>query len=264
MKMAVNPYHALLRLLTGIQGRLNIVIVGANDGMINDPIYEFVMAEAGRTRVLLIEPLADVLPYLRENYSRHPDHRIANYAVGKEKFLHLFVVKKDWWERFRPAYAEGWPPYRAPMGISSSARAHLEQALRREGLDPDEAIGSVTVPAKELSAVLAETGWQAPIDVLQVDAEGCDDSVIRSANLESSSPRLILFEHHNMSRKRLEMLADYLSAHRYRLYPLDGDTLAVRSRLEWKCMVLNAAALLLRGIQLIGSIKRTLVGSGKI
>lgn len=261
--MAPNPYRALLRLLLALQGRLKIVIVGANDGMINDPIYEFVMANAGRTRVLLIEPLAEVLPYLRENYSRHPDHRIANCAVGNDGALHLYVVRREWWERFQPAYAKGWPPYRAPLGVSSSARGHLEQALRCEGLEPDEAIGSVTVQAKELEAVLAEAGWQAPIDVLQIDAEGCDDSVIRSANLASSIPRLILFEHHNMPRERLEMLAEYLSAHRYRLYPAGGDTLAVRSRLEWKCMVLNGAALLLRGIQLLGSMKRTLVGGGK-
>ena len=38
-----NKYQVALRTLIGIKYQLNIVVVGANDGKTNDPIYNFAM-----------------------------------------------------------------------------------------------------------------------------------------------------------------------------------------------------------------------------
>ena len=49
-------YQVALRTLIEIKHQLNIVVVGANDGKTNDPIYDFVMRRSGATNILLIEP----------------------------------------------------------------------------------------------------------------------------------------------------------------------------------------------------------------
>lgn len=46
---------AMYALLSEIR-TLNVVPVGANDGVINDPLYEFLHSNKDRTKVVLIEP----------------------------------------------------------------------------------------------------------------------------------------------------------------------------------------------------------------
>ncbi len=243
--MTINIYDMALRALIGIKRRLNIVIVGANDGKVNDPIYNFAMRMSGRTNILLIEPNKALLPYLQANYSSHPSHQIANCAIGKEGILTLYVIKPEWWARFQPAYAKGWPSYRAATGITSSIKAHLEKALVRENLNPDDAIDILNTPSKELKSLLVELKWLSPIDVLQIDAEGCDDLVIYTSNLEYTQPQLIYFENHNIPQDRMESLVKYLSIHHYRTYKMGGDSLAVRNRINPICISLNGIVLIL-------------------
>ena len=64
------------------QATINIVEVGANDGRINDPIYSFVMNHKETTCVLLIEPQAELIPFLQENYKEHRSVTIFNGAKG--------------------------------------------------------------------------------------------------------------------------------------------------------------------------------------
>jgi FkbM family methyltransferase len=226
--MADNLYLAKLGELMTIKPTLNIVVVGANDGKVNDPIYAFVMGLANRTRILLIEPNQALLPHLQHSYALHPCHQIANCAIGPEGTLVLHAIKQQWFDRFQPAYAEGWPPYRAATGLTSANRDHLERALLREGLPADEAIETLNVPTKALTTVLTELDWPVPIDVLQIDAEGCDDSVIYASNLEQTRPTLIHFENRHIPQSRMEPLLSHLSSHHYQIHTIEGDTLAIR------------------------------------
>ena len=245
-------------MLAGMKDRLSIVIVGANDGKTNDPIYSFVMRRPGATHILLIEPNKALIPYLRSNYSSHPSHQVANCAIGEEGTLTLYAVKQEYWDRFQPDYAKGWPSYRAATGITSAIRSHLEKALECENLDPDEAIEVLSIPAKQLKTLLEELEWPTPIDVLQIDAEGYDDVVIFNSNLNDTSPTLVLFESHNMPREKLKALKDHLSKQRYRTYNAGADSLAVASRIDLTCISLNAVMLIGSGIDFGLRVKRRL------
>lgn len=87
-------YHIVLRALTRIKHRLNIVVVGANDGRVNDPIYDFAMKIPDRTNILLIEPNKLLLPYLQNNYSSHPSHQIAFMNCMEEIFFVLEIITR--------------------------------------------------------------------------------------------------------------------------------------------------------------------------
>lgn len=111
-----------LRTLINIKHKLNIVVVGANDGKNNDPIYDFAMSNSGSTSTLLTEPNKPLLPYLESNYSSHPSHKVANCAIGKPGILTLYAIKQSAWASFQPNYAKDWPLYRAPTGITTANR----------------------------------------------------------------------------------------------------------------------------------------------
>lgn len=244
-------YQVALRTLIKIKHQLNIVVVGANDGKISDPIYNFAMSRSGTTNILLIEPNKPLLPYLQSNYSSHPSHQIANCAIGKEGTLTLYAVKQEVWDLFQPDYSKGWPSYRAATGITSAIKSHLEEALARQNLDPDSAIDILNIPAKELKTLLEDLKWPTPIDILQIDAEGYDDVVIYNSNLSYTRPKLIYFENHNMPEEKGKALKNYLSKRRYSAYNLGGDTLAVDNRINPTCISLNLTMSIHSGIEVI-------------
>jgi FkbM family methyltransferase len=250
MKM-YSKYQLALRILIAIRRHLNIVVVGANDGKTSDPIYDFVMKRSEATNIVLIEPNKPLLPYLRSNYSSHPSHQVANCAIGQEGSLTLYAVKQEFWDRFQPAYAKGWPSYRAATGITSAIKSHLEKALEGQNIDPDSAIDILKIPAKELRTLLEELKWPSPIDVLQVDAEGYDDVVIYNSNLGFTRPKLLYFESRNMEKAKGKSLKQHLSKHQYRIYRTGGDSLAVDGRIDLMCISVNFIMFIHSGIELI-------------
>jgi FkbM family methyltransferase len=237
--MKYDKYQIALRLLIHLRHKLNIVVVGANDGKNNDPIYDFAMAQSGATSILLIEPNKPLLPYLQSNYASHPSHKIANCAIGKEGTLTLYAIKQEVWDLFQPTYAKDWPSYRAATGITSAIKSHIERALTNQNLDPIRSIEILNIPAKQLKTLLDELRWPTPIDVLQIDAEGYDDEVIYNSNLSHTRPTLIYFESHNIPLDSGKILKRHLSKHRYRLFHMGGDTLAIASRINATCILLQ-------------------------
>ena len=95
------PYEASLRELLESQDHLHIVQVGANDGLLNDPLNEFVQGARDRTTLLLIEPQEHLIPILRENYSFHPSKVIVQGALGPPGELTLYAVSRRYWPRLR-------------------------------------------------------------------------------------------------------------------------------------------------------------------
>lgn len=255
---AYSTYQIALMTLIGIKRRLNLVVVGANDGKNNDPIYEFAMSRSDVTKILLIEPNTLLTPYLLSNYSSHPSHQVANCAIGEEGMLTLYVIKQDAWDRFRPAYAQGWPAYRAATGLTSAIKSHLEKALAEQSIDPESAIETLNIPAKKLKTLLDELKWPVPIDVLQIDAEGYDDVVIFNSNLDCTRPTLIHFENHNMPRDKHKSLKKFLSDQHYSVYDLRGDSLAVDGRFNLTSIALNLIVFISCGIEFVFRVFRKL------
>jgi FkbM family methyltransferase len=89
--------------------------------------------------------------------------------------------------------------YGGLMSIVSGARG--SDAADREYLEPAFALGmesgyEVTVPARTLSSILDEVG--APeIDLMSLDVEGFEPSVLRGLDLDRHAPRFLLVEVHD-------------------------------------------------------------------
>lgn len=228
-----DPYQAILLSFMSSLSRLRMVQIGANDGMTADPMYNFVKRFPDKTELVLIEPQSVLIPYLKENYAFHPRAVIENCAIGPDGHLQLFAIKEQYWNKLKIVpYAINWPHYRAPTGVASSNRDHVERFLTKYLMpeyDINDVIEELTVPCHVLEEICRQAGLEGPIDVLQVDAEGCDDEVIYNSSIEMLQPRVICFETVNLSLERLEALRSYLASHGYEIIPNGLDALALHT-----------------------------------
>lgn len=233
---AVPDRPDLLRLCASLvvaaTGRLGVVQVGANDGAINDPVYGILMEYRDHSEVLLIEPQAALLPYLRANYASHPRHEVIQSAVGSEGLLRMYGVSESVWADLDVAYAKDWPVYRAPTGVTSADRRHVENWLSHYwpywGMRPAP-ISEFEVPCRPLSALLAASQFNGPVDLLQVDAEGHDDTVLYASDLAGTQPLIIHYEDVNLGPERASRLSDHLRGLGYEELRIGDNVLAIRS-----------------------------------
>ena len=220
--------------LLAAQGRVRVVQVGANDGVVNDPLYDFVMRHRDRTEILLVEPQPYLIPILAANYKDHPAHYIESLAVGEHGTLLLHAIDERYWSDCAAPYADDWPAYRAPTGVTSSDREHVLTYVRRnyKGVLPIEDL-LVTFPTEcmPLSDLIERAGFAPPIDVLQVDCEGFDDTVLYNSSLERFTPKLINFEHTALGPAQLETLSQRLNELGYTLQSTGQDVLAIHDSL---------------------------------
>lgn len=135
-----------------------------------------------------------MLPILTKNYSSHPDFRTLNLATSHGSSLSLHAVKQQYWDALNVPYAQGWPAYRAPTGITSSHREQVVQWVRRHTsstMDPEDMVESFDVRGSRLVSALSMCGLESPIDVLQIDTEGFDDQVLYACDVAVTTPSII-------------------------------------------------------------------------
>jgi hypothetical protein len=223
-----SAFESAMVILLMIKKKLKIVQVGANDGKFADPLYYFAKAFKDKTQILLIEPQESLIPYLSENYSFHPDHKIWAGAIGPGGHLTLYAIKKEIWPLIKmPSYAKGWPVYRAPTGATSGDPEHTKKWLSTyyKG-DAEAAIETIHPESMKLVPLLDKLGLGPEIDVLQVDAEGLDDQVIYNCSIEKTRPKIIHFESHSLDYKMIG-LRRHLESAGYCLSNQGDNTLAL-------------------------------------
>ncbi len=227
-----SPYESSLLTLLSNNNELNIVVVGANDGLVGDPVYHFANMFPKRTQLLLVEPQQELIPFLKENYSFHPSYKVYKGAVGPEKELKLYSVDKSAWNYVAKIREKDWPEHRASTGRTSPDKQVLKRWLEKivnDDRDVDGMISEDVVPCMKLAEVLDETDFPRNIDVLQVDTEGFDDQVIYNSDIDELKPNLIFFEISLLSEQKLESIQTYLEDRGYFVANLGVDALAIKN-----------------------------------
>lgn len=232
-RLAPHPLVDQLQKMLEPGAVVNIVQVGANDGVINDPLHGFLKAHPAATRVVLVEPQAALIPVLRRAYAFHPGAVIIQAAVGPVGTLLLHRVRPECWGDLVVPYAAGWPEYRAPTGVTSArcdtVLAWVAQHYRGP-LPVDDVVEAVEVEAVDLPMLLVRAGLFQRLDALVIDAEGYDDQVIAASDIAGLRPRLIQFEAVHLGAARLAAVTARLVAFGYRVERHGMDALAVRDQ----------------------------------
>ena len=196
--------------------RFSVLVIGAFDGVENDPLGRFVLAHP--CDGLFVEPQPGVFTRLRKNLAAHPHFRLLNAAVdeqtGTREFFHV------------PAGVPGFPEWTEQL--ASFRREHIEKHEDRvPGLSRH--IASTTVPTISFTDLLDRFDVRY-LDVLQIDAEGVDAMLLGWFPFDTLRPGVVRYEVAHMSAAELEATRTLLTRHGYRIFPTESpmDQMAIQ------------------------------------
>ena len=194
------------------------VQIGANDGVFNDPIREFVTRN--HVAGLVVEPLPDMFERLVANYRPYP--RVTPVKTA----IHTTLRSVEMY-RVDPARVPEYPAW--TQGIGSFRREHHLTAEV-----PAEAMLTETVSCVTLEELLQEHHVGA-MDLLQIDTEGYDAEIIRMIDFRRRTPAIIHFEHGMpsgfMTPAEFNDTARLLMENGYRIVTEHFDAVAYRPEL---------------------------------
>jgi FkbM family methyltransferase len=212
----VPVFHLAVRLLMERCGtEVTFVQVGANDGVFGDPLRRYITRYPWRG--ILVEPQPDVFKRLASNYLAYGDRLILeNLAIsGSETEIVL---------------------YRAPSDLvtdavyASSVASGNPNTIAKQLNIPTSRLERIITSALTLDQLLRKHRI-GRLQVLQIDVEGYDWQVLRTLDLDSTSPSIIQFESGHLSNADCDSAVDHLSKHGYEIYwgGYQGDVVALKS-----------------------------------
>lgn len=99
-----------------VHEKLTYVQIGANDGILNDPMYKFVLKNSGCVSGYLLEPLPEIYEKLKFNYSALSNFKFFNLAIHEaNKTMRLYKVKKEY-ESKLPEFSKGIASFDPNLG----------------------------------------------------------------------------------------------------------------------------------------------------
>ncbi|HUR81432.1 MAG TPA: FkbM family methyltransferase [Thermoanaerobaculia bacterium] len=191
-----------------------VVVVGAFDGVENDPVSRFIRAR--ECRGVLIEPQPAAFARLRENFARFPRIELLNAAIDETSGSRaLYSVPPS----------EGFPPW-----IEQIASFSPDHIRKHESQAPGLSARMIEQPIRTLSfdALLDELRLDH-IDVLQIDAEGMDGKMLGWFPFERMRPGVLYYESTHLSQDEQRTVRARLERFGYKLFAADSptDTMAV-------------------------------------
>jgi FkbM family methyltransferase len=197
------------------ESRVTFVQIGAYDGVEADPIRSIVLDNAGWSGVL-VEPQPDAFRQLTRNYAAQAARlQLLNVAIsdtaGEKR---LFCLPETSRKRQNLASWTG--------GIASFEAAHLLKHL------PD--VELVSYPVTTIT--FAEAAAHLPdgyVDVVVIDAEGHERTIIEAIDLDRHRVRFCLYEHKHLSDGDRLALKSRLSGQGFAVKQFGTDTIASRA-----------------------------------
>jgi FkbM family methyltransferase len=119
---------------------------------------------------------------------------------------------------------EGVCDFYCRRGEASMAASVDPGHLRRHGIPNDQIIRQQVV-CHTVESALRFAGFQT-VDLIQIDAEGCDWPIIRSIDFTRIRPAILRFEYRHMRPSDADACLELLAAHGYRFLLEPRDIIA--------------------------------------
>ena len=224
------------------QPSATFVEIGAHDGAYSDQLRSFILSR--NWTGVMVEPVPYVFDRLRSNYESIDRVAIEKAAIsdadGVQPFYQLRQVPDP--ER------EGLPSWYDAIGSLSK-----ENVLSHKDLIPDiaERLVRIEVPCMTFESLCRKHGLGA-IDVLMVDTEGHDWTVLQGVDIDTHRPRLLIYEHQHLNDGDRADCRNHLERHGYETREEWWDTWCLHSsaderlkrkwrRLRWQVRGVSAA-----------------------
>jgi len=196
---------------------LTFLQIGANDGVMNDPLYKFNIENKNVVSGFVLEPLPDMFNQLVYNYKECTGIKAFNLAIHSTKSEMIL-------HRVNPAYAKRIPEY--ARGIASFDPNHWKKTM----LVPDiKYMEEIKVKCISMDDFLNHNKIRN-LDLLLVDTEGYDYEILMSLNYKKIKPKMIRFEHgirnQVMSINQFNKLTKHLNSFGYQIIAESYDATA--------------------------------------
>jgi FkbM family methyltransferase len=212
-------FSNILFLLLNEEGHIRYLQIGANDGVLADPMYGFVCKHQNQVTGLLIEPIEFYFQKLQRNYSKFPGITALRIAIHNfEISMTMYVPRKSSSRRHNKDVA----------GLSSFNKLHL---LKHENLVETDIVEE-QVKCCSVEELLEEHSFM-DINLLIVDTEGYDFQILDKLNLNQIQPKVIRFEHGmaagTMTANQLNSLCEKFNKFGYQMIIDNNDAIAVQT-----------------------------------
>jgi len=188
-----------------------VVQIGAFDGRDHDPLHDLIVRYnwAG----MLVEPQARPFQALCSTYADQPRLTLRNVAVGER-------------DEVRPFYRIKEGPT-IPNWVGKLASFDLATIMRHDNaqLRLEENLVCEQVRCVCFESLLADTDH---VDLLQIDAEGYDATLIGLFDFERWQPSIVQFEHKHLSAWEYDTAILRLVEHGYQVAAAKVDTIAYK------------------------------------
>lgn len=215
-----NPVYETLRKYFLSRQYVQFIQIGANDGISNDPIREFVIRNP-EWHGVFVEPLPEFFNQCKYNYSYYKPERFQfiQAAVSESPgSLNLWKIKDTELAKF-PLFSRG---------MASVNPNHIIKHF--PNVDVSKTVEKIVVPCITYSALVEQTKF-SQVDLLVLDVEGHEPEILQSIEGEKIKPTAILFEISHLDPSNLQDIDSLLKALGYILYPLGVDCFAMHKTL---------------------------------
>jgi FkbM family methyltransferase len=187
-----------------------VMVVGAYDGLENDPLGHFICEHGGEG--VLLEPQPAIFARLQNNLGGRLGMHLVNAAVARTSGSQEFF--------FVPAGIEGLPSWTTQL--ASFDKAHIvKHESQASGVSRH--ITTMAVPTVSFPDLL-DKYRPARIDVLQIDAEGMDALLLQWFPFDRIKPAMVHYEVAHLSACERSDTQARLRGFGYRLFPTEAGT----------------------------------------
>jgi FkbM family methyltransferase len=190
--------------------KFEALIVGAYDGVENDPTARFLMTR--RCRAVFVEPQPLPFSRLSQRITEREGQTAVNAAVDQETGTReMFCIPKG---------DQGLPPWTEQL--ASFQREHI---TKHEDQFPglSKHIKSISVPTISFDDLLDKFQIR-DLDLLQIDAEGMDTQLLAWFPFHRLKPALLHYETAHMQSQERETLRERLKQIGYSIFISDSLT----------------------------------------
>jgi len=232
----MDTFGKALETLLAKQDMSTILQIGAHDGFFYDPIYNIIQSFKNKTKLLLVEPQADVMTFLKRNYAFHQNVLFDTSVVGDGKQTMFYSIKPEYYESYfypkeKPYPDIDVPAYVQATGISTANyetfMKHYRSFFHNQDIGFRETVCQTPKKTYTIEELLQKNNMPFDLDVLIIDAEGDDDHILYHNSWEKIKPKIILFEKMHLKATAEKKIIHFLSQHDYQCTDLTEHILAI-------------------------------------
>jgi FkbM family methyltransferase len=218
-----------------IHKEVRVVVIGANNGMENDPYLPFIAKY--HWQASLIEPNAEVFAQLQDNFKHLEGFRFYNVAIGSDEgtmVLHKIAFSSSRWATGLATADRAVLDWHIQKGYVEDCAARYGEVLP---VDAKDWVITSEVPCMRLETILADRKWSGT-DIVTIDTEGFDGIIIKSMIEQEIFPDIVFWEHKHLLKEQGSDLLQRLSRLGYVHFADQSNIGSVRQTVFKSCPAL--------------------------